>query len=1129
MDLSTTYQQMTDKEHILKRPDTYMGGVEPIEMDSWVFEEGKIISKKVIYIPGLYKLLDEGFVNCRDHSVRMESDPNSSQVTDIQISVQDDIITMRNNGNGIDVAEHPEHRTWIPEMIFAHLRSSTNYTNEKTIIGGKNGYGVKIIFIWSTEAYLETVDHVRGLKYTQKFTDNLNTIHPPVITKCTSKPYTLIRFKPDYTRFGIPGLTDDFIQLLKRRTYDIAAITNKRVRVKWNDETINIKSFSQYIDLYVGTKKDCVRVEESSENGRWEYAIALTPLQEFAHVSFVNGIHTSKGGTHVEYIMNQITRKLVKLIEKKKKVIVSQNSIKEQLILFLRCDIENPSFDSQTKDCMNTPFSKFGSLCEISPKFIEKVAAMGVMETACKINEIKDNKQLKKTDGTKTKNVRGIAKLSDANYAGTNKSHLCKLFITEGDSAKVGVVSGLSSDDRNFIGVYPLKGKMMNVRGMDLKSVLENKEISELKKILGLETNKVYTEEEANKLLRYRSIWILCDQDADGSHIKALCINVFETLWPSLLQLPNFMNFMNTPIIKATRGITEFSFYNDNEFDEWKKENNESSFKIKYYKGLGTSTGAEFEKYMKDRKIIEYVQTAECPETIDMIFNKKRAEDRKAWLSTYNRSDCLDTNQPKVSYVEFIHKELKHFSKKDNDRNIPSLVDGLKTSQRKILFGGFKRNLVTECKVTQFAGYISEHSAYHHGEASLYQCIKGMCQNFVGANNINLFKPNGQFGSRIKGGKDSASERYIFTVLEELTRFLFPKEDDGIMEYLTDDGLSIEPIHYVPIIPMILVNGTKGIGTGFSSEVLSYNPRDIISYIREILTGTVSVANFLPYYEGFRGTIQKVNEGKYIAKGIYKIVDTDKIHVSELPVGTWTDDFKEMLEKFTETTDEKGNKKAPIVKDIDDISKDTDINFTITLHKGKLSEIMALSDASLPYDNIEKTFKLYSFLSSTNMHLFDANDSLKKYETITEIIQEYVDVRLETYEKRKAKLMENIEQQLMGLKNKVNYIQEQLDGTIVLIRKTQKDLDLILEEKGYNKKEGDYKYLTRMSGDCVLEENVAKMIQDLHSKENDLLILSNTTISEMWMSELARLEEGYSKYITHRNIEKPEIKKKSKK
>jgi DNA topoisomerase-2 len=373
---------------------------------------------------------------------------------------------------------------------------------------------------------------------------------------------------------------------MKKRAFDIAAVTDhsiKKIKVKFNDELAPVKNFQQYIDMYIGSKEEAERVYE--ENGeRWEYAVALSASHEFIQISFVNGIHTAKGGKHVEYILNQITRKLIAFIEKKKKITVNPNSIKEQLMLFIRCDIENPAFDSQTKDFMNTPSSKFGSTCVVTDKFIEKIAKMGIMNAACAITEIKENKAAKKSDGTKTKNIRGIPKLIDANWAGTEKSSQCMIIFCEGDSAKAGIVSGLSSEDRNTIGVYPMKGKILNVRGENNKKIIENKEISEIKKILGLEIDKEYKSmDDIAKSLRYGKVIIMCDADHDGSHIKGLCANLFHSEWVSLTKIPGFIGFMNTPILKARKGSQEVRFYNEGEYEIWKKEN-ESQLKSLYKK-----------------------------------------------------------------------------------------------------------------------------------------------------------------------------------------------------------------------------------------------------------------------------------------------------------------------------------------------------------------------------------------------------------------------------------------------------------------------------------------------------------------------------------------------------------------
>ena len=1106
--LSTKYQKKTDKEHVLDNPDTYTGSMTETEYDTYIFEDGRVVPKQIKLIPGLYKLFDEGVVNCRDHQVRMSQsdDETAHQVTHIDISIDEEgVITMMNDGNGIDVAKHPEHNLWIPELIFAHLRTSTNYKkDERRIVGGKNGFGFKLVLIWSEWGTVETIDHTRQLRYIQRFADNLNVIEPPAISKCKRKPFTKVTFKPDYKRLGITGLSANMMALLKRRVYDIAAVTDKKVKVKFNGEQVPVTHFQQYVDLYIGNKADTARVYEQA-NERWEYAVSMAPKEEFTQVSFVNGIYTGKGGKHVDYLLNQLVRKLTAFIKKRKKVEVKASTIKEQLMLFVRCDIENPTFDSQTKDYMNTPSSAFGTTCEISDKFVEKVAKLGVMENACALTQVKESKAAKKTDGSKTKSIRGIPKLIDANFAGGAKSNQCTIIFCEGDSAKAGIVSGLSKADRNTIGVYPMRGKLFNVRGESTKRIMDNKEISEIKQILGIESGKKYTAESAAEKLRYGKVLFMTDQDLDGSHIKGLGINLFDSEWGTLLDIPGFIGFMNTPILKAKKGSQELSFYNDGEWNAWCAANDTKGWNVKYYKGLGTSTSKEFKEYFTQKKIVRFVMDGEdSANAIDMAFNKKRPDDRKCWLGDYDRNRYLDTNQEEVTYQQFIEQEMIHFSKYDCDRSIPNLVDGLKTSLRKILFTAFKRNLNKEIKVAQFSGSVSEISCYHHGEASLNGAIVGMAQNFVGSNNINLLEPKGQFGTRLQGGDDSASERYIHTHLSRVARALFPQADDAVLRYLDDDGTPVEPIYYAPIIPMLLVNGTKGIGTGFSTEVLSYNPLDLIRYLRYKLENEANTEapTLLPWYRGFQGTIEPIqgSKSKWLFRGCYTIDKEKEVHITELPVGTWTDDYKAFLEGLIEKR---------VIKDYNDMSTDTTVDITVRFAPGALTEWGVKPVDANGCSALEKALKLFSTRSTTNMHMFDEREKLVKYDTPEDIIDHYMNVRMVTYTKRKAHLLQSLEHEALVLNNKARFISDILNDKLDLRRKKKEVISALLKSEGYATIDDDehYSYLVRLPMDSVTQENVSKLMENKKVKLDELESLKATTEQEMWLNELNALEK----------------------
>jgi DNA gyrase/topoisomerase IV subunit B len=1659
------YQKMTDREHILKKPDTYIGTIEPAETIEYIMDVAPatadpavapatngdaaptlLTRRPITYIPGLYKLFDEGMVNMRDHVVRQaqavaDGKPDALPVTTLEVEIDpaDGTIHMTNDGNGIDVAQHPEHHLWIPEMIFGHLRTSTNYDENKKekIVGGKNGFGFKLVLIWSVWGRVETVDHVRGLKYCQEFRNNLSEIVPPIVTKSKVKPYTRVSFRPDYARFGLPAnnLTADMVALFLKRTYDIAAVTDKTVKVKYNGALVPVRHFQQYVDLYIGAKGaagggggDAVKRIYECPDPRWEYVVCLTTTDEFAHVSFVNGIYTPRGGKHVEYITNQIVRKLAEVIKKKKKVDVKPNTIKEQLMLFLRCDIENPSFSSQTKDELGTAVANFGSSCKVSDEFIEKLAKMGVMDAACALTEVKDTKAAKKTDGAKTRTIRGIPKLVDANYAGSpDKSAQCTIILCEGDSAKAGIISGLSKEDRNYIGVYPMKGKLFNVHGETTKRIAENREIAEIKQILGLEAGKTYTPADVATRLRYGKVLFMTDQDLDGAHIQGLGINLFQIEWPSLTKIPGFIGFMNTPILKARRGAQEVLFYNDGEFDAWKKqfpgEVVPAGWSTKYYKGLGTSTGKEFKEYFEHKKMVAFVHTGQSSDDrLDMAFNKKRADDRKEWLSNYSREAFLDTSKPAIPYEEFIDRGLIHFSIYDNERSIPNLMDGLKISLRKILYAAFKKGgLKTEIKVAQFSGYVSEHSAYHHGEASLNAAIVGMAQNFVGSNNINLFEPNGQFGcidpetpvllwngniekaknikvgdklvgddggcrivsrltegvdemyevsngnmdnyivnshhiltvcysghksifwkkssnswkmnyfdddtnriksismqtidstsgthfnkthftkeeayekmleysksipdnnifdinvqeylalpeyvkhhvkgvinrsvvqweeqelpidpyilglwlgdgmsmcnafasmdseiikswaiwtdtvgceichvknipphenhsfyirrrgsstgiataigdpahsrstcigcttskfvcaacdwtfekrtdivkgdgknsdghnvvnlnpvvelfkkhnlynnkhvpiqyiinseenrlkilagmidtdgclkkrnggsccyeisqcekrkhllesfriiagslgfrakilkpngniysllitgdnidkipvkvlrkqiqnqtrttnyashnikiksigcgafcgwnidknerfllgdftithnTRLHGGDDSASERYIFTQLNKLTRLIYRQEDDAVLSYIDDDGQMVEPIYYAPAIPMILVNGSKGIGTGFSTDVIPHNPLQIIAYIRAMLRGTADADRPViePYFKGFKGTIRNIAASatsgapcsgaatnvaassaapaanaasatsgastfhvaaKYLIKGTYEIIADRKVRITELPIGTWTDDYKEFLEKLMDapaasvSDKDKGKDKAgatgvPVLKEYMDMSTDSVVDITVTFHPSyphtpkDLQAVVVDADAGT--NKLEKLLGLFTTQSTTNMNLFDAREKLRKYGTIYNVIEDYYVERLSLYSKRKAAMLAQLGNELRVLTNRARYIQEVLDDSLELRRQTKEAVFAKMTAHGYEHIEGDteFKYLLKMPMDSVTDENVRHLLAERDSKRAQHKGLTDTTIHALWTKDLDELETEYKKW-----------------
>ena len=1404
-----TFVKKTQLEHIIDIPDTYIGSIEKTDIDTWVYDElnEKIVYKNIKYIPGLYKIFDEVLVNAIDQHVRTENDEKIlNKVTTIKVNFNEDTntISVYNNGEGIPVVEHKEHGVYIPELIFGHLLTSSNYDkNEDKITGGKNGFGAKLANIFSVKFKIETIDAERKLKYVQTFSKNMTIKDEPIITKCSSKPYTIIEFSPDLERFGIDKIDNDTLDLMKKRVIDITACTNKNVSVFLDEKKLECKTLEKYVNYYLDSSIEKVYEEV---NDRWEIVVAVNTDAKFEQVSFVNGISTVKGGKHVDYVVNSIVKKIQTHVStkgiKRKKIELKPAHIKDNIFVFVRSTIVNPAFDSQIKEYLTTPSTKFGSKCEVSDKFIEKMIKTSLIDRAMKLSEFKDNLGLQKVSGKKTTTIRGIDKLDDANKAGTPDSLKCTLILTEGDSAKALAIAGLSVVGRDYFGVFPLRGKVLNVRDINLKKVSDNAEINNLVKIMGLKFGvKNKNKEDTINDLRYGRIMIFTDADVDGSHIKGLLMNLFSIFWPELLEVEGFIISLATPILKAIKGKESKEFYTMTEFDTWKNggDYNVKQWDIKYYKGLGTSTSEEAKGYFTnfDEKNICYTISDENDDLnkklsidrIELAFDKKRSEDRKVWLKTYDKDNIIEQSQKKVYYHEFIDKELIHFSDYDCKRSIPSICDGLKPSFRKIIYSCFKRNLKKEIKVAQLAGYVSEHSAYHHGEQSLYDSIIGMAQDYVGSNNIELLAPKGQFGclapdtlilmwngskkradqiiigdtlvgdnggkrrvlkltegiddmyqiscdnnteytvnsqhiltlynkhddtiidikldnflnldedqknnyymisnidsihweervieknpylisstneyiseeyiynnqdvrlnllagfidkfgnktktnnleyydlriinnainnqniesliivskslgfttnidavtdniimlsiygdqlnripvkmgknkisniinkkilpnyvkfninyigegkfngwmvdknerfllanfivthnSRLLGGHDAASPRYIFTHLSELTFHIYNPLDSPLLEYNEDDGKKIEPYWYLPILPMILINGTEGIGTGFSTKVPPHNPEDIVKNLINMMDDK-PFEKMIPYFRGFRGLIEfkGINDyglEQYINKGVYKIIDDTTVIVEELPIGKWTDDYKSFLETllYDKSVENKASKQCLV--DFQNNSTEKIVRFVLKFKKDELNELKKNNELENILKLTESKYTNYS-----NMHLYNNKGIICKYDSNEEIMKEFYLIRLVYYTKRKEYMLKTMQKELDIYRSKIRFIEEFISGEISILHKEDEEIEEMLVNRNFPKFGNDesnddtfnYEYLLNMKIKSLTKKKIEELKKLHDNKEAIYNDLSAKSEKELWKEDLNKFLDIYRVKIKEYN------------
>lgn len=515
-DLENEYQKKEHLQHIYDLPDTYTGSIEFTEQQIYVMNDSRthMEVRNVNYVPGFFKIFDEILVNAMDHRQR---DKNVKNIK-VSMSLGFSEISVWNDGKGIDVERHPTYNDYIVEMLFGQLLTSTNYEkDQKRVTGGKNGYGAKLTNIFSKKFTIETVDAVRKKKYTQIFENNMRTKHDPVITNCNLKPYTMITFLPDYIKFEcVDGITSDIYKLFEKRVYDMAGICPDDMNIFLNNEKIKVRGFEKYIQLYISELPTVCFTDDKQE--RWKVGLALSPNCEYMEVSFVNGIWTMKGGKHTEHVLSQVIDRLKDLLTKNPKTKgknIKNSTIKDQIWLFVNCIIENPSFTSQTKEELSSKVSQFGSRWECCEKMVEKFYKSGFLDRILETCNEQEEKNMKKTDGNKKSQIR-VPKLEDANFAGTRRSHECTLILTEGDSAKTSALSGLSIHGpsfRDYYGVFPLKGKFLNVRDASTAQILNNEEVKNLKKILGLQQGKEYTSDNI-KDLRYGSVSLMTDQDS---------------------------------------------------------------------------------------------------------------------------------------------------------------------------------------------------------------------------------------------------------------------------------------------------------------------------------------------------------------------------------------------------------------------------------------------------------------------------------------------------------------------------------------------------------------------------------------------------------------------------------------
>ena len=1089
----TAYSILSDVDHVLTRPVTYLGPIEPVTAVTWALTGGKAVQRTTTYYPALEQLLLETSTNAVDDIQRALERGVSRERLKMAVKLTNTEVSIYNESLGIPIARHEVSGLWTPDLIFFHLRTSSNYNdNDQRSWAGSNGLGVKLVAIFSTEFRVEVTDPQRKLRYVQCARRNMKEVDQPTITPYDGdKASCCVTFTPDLARFKLTTIPQDMIEMFEW-TMAGASWCLGGVPVIFNDREMNM-DLCNYTRLFSVPATDNQIV---FRNDKVELLFIDSPEQGF-QVSFVNNMYCRKNGEHVNELLKTFTAHVLEKLNAKKKLF-SIKDVKKHVTLIVRCTVANPMFKTQAKDEFMSPVPKIS----IPESFLKKTAKWNFVRQMSLYGDIKS-----KDLPTIPKNKPFIYdKLIGATLMNTDAP--CVLILVEGDSAVQAATYYRSymPGGTDLYSIFPIKGKMLNVRNADAKQIMENPELIAVRHILNISSNLDYSKPEAFKTLTHKGgVLYMTDADVDGDHISGLGQNLFGFAYPSLANRDYVMGML-TPLLVARRPQELRFFYTHTDFEKWTStlapdaiaqtdKPKSGQWTVKYYKGLGSWDKEDFHDptIMGSFKEVVYRYDQQGYDRLTLLFDKNRADDRKGWVSQLNIPS--PTYQPEDNVVvetvaDFVDTRLIHFSRKSNERGIPSAIDGLKPAQRKIIYAMFKKKLTvaSHIKVSQFMGYVAEQTAYEHGEENLGSTIMKLAQDHPGANNIPLVKGKGGYGSRIKNGDDMSSTRYVHMGAGPLNHILFRKEDEPLLRYLDCDGSVVEPAHYIPIIPIIAVNGAQGMGTGFSTDAPTYHPTNTITpWLRAWLRnnyplpteeGTVEYPNLVPWYHGFQGTVTPKGTNTFITEGKFYEIGRNSYRITELPIGVSINKYYSQLDTWI---------KGGQISTAERKCNGEKIDITIT---------------GLSLAPTAKNLKLQSTISTSNLTFFDAEGRIVQYETMAAVLEDFCLYRYQAYVKRKELQLAALAADVAEEERKIRYLTAVINGQIDL---RVAGVVEILAAQGFPEEYLDLKQRSLSPAGLTWHQQKVVRLQD---KIAELIKISERTI---WEQELREFEQAYRK------------------
>ncbi len=1156
-------KHLTQREHFLHRPGAVIGSLlaNTVKRFIYNFKTNEIEYKKVLIAEGVERFFLEAISNASDNASEsqiLKIDPGY-----IKVTITKKKVIVYNTGKPYTIKKFNNTEKYVQEMAFGVIGTSTNYDDEnRTRVAGTNGYGIKLVNTYSTKFILDLVDGVQNKSYYQVWSNNMIDVTKPIIddTNKSEQTYTEITYFLDFKRFDKiykDGYTEDLIGLYTFHCISTAFTT--KIPVWCNGIKFDPMNIKEYIMKITGTDLNQVNYlthVEWTENGEIKTKTGInnvvnTEKENFSNIevcvydtpdnsviiSFVNGLITYDGGVHVDAILNSIKDVILpdlneKMKEQGRKSKLTLRDLRPHLSIVVTCHVDAPKYRSQMKGYLNHPKPHL----IIPPNKIKSMLKWKLLERLNNTIKAKQLKILQSTDGKKNRIIYDMDTLSDAPLAGSKKSHLCTIDLVEGNSAQIysdvrsiAVNGGINRSD--YIGSLALRGKIINViKAMDsidgILKLNENVIYSNIKKAIGLRENMDYTIEKNFLTMRYGKITFLADADVDGIHIACLLVALFWKMFKSLFERKGVMYLLRTPIIRVKKGKKFFDFFYTWKFNDWAENNLTKGCQVKYCKGLASSKKEEVQRDSIKPRLVEFTVDIQTDMFIQMAFGKD-TNIRKLWLKKYKPEKHLE-KLAKLAISTFIDKELILHSLANVHRTIPGL-DGYKEGGRKIQYTCLKKwKNGIELGTNTLATIAKKNTNYHYGDTSLIGAIEKMALDFTGSNNLPYFIQGGLFGTRKNNGTKAGKSRYTSVSKMVWWQYVFHKDDFHIWEYVIEESKICEPKNLLPIVPLFLINGSSGVGTGWSSKIPNYNPFHIVKWLIARLKKE-KLPKLVPWYKDFIGDIKVVfkydittttEDGKKITKKLKKNIlepgaseffstetnrtmitkgkfehrmikegrkEEEWVIVTELPIGRFPSWYEEVVLKPMHKKKE--------IKMFKNVCGNNNIEFHI---KGMEKPTL-------------KKLRLKSGLGMTNMTILDENNFPRIFKRVDKLIEYWFQWRRQYYPKRITKMIEIIEKETIDIRNRYKFIKAVVKGfeegkklgeTIIIVKEPKESILKQLEALNL-----DYSLLKKVPTSSYTKKGLEKVEKQQDIIREKLEYYQNVDVDKLWIDELLEFEK----------------------